>query len=74
MTRKLVALSSKVLVACGNLSPCGLDCNTGIAPFCSNKHPCLFRDEQFGKLARQFRLEAEVTSWLKRAGVSDSMT
>jgi hypothetical protein len=33
----------------------------------------LFRDAQTGKPARQFRLEAEVTSWLKKAGVSDSM-
>ena len=69
MQQKLVALSSQVLVACGDLSPCGLDCNTGIAPFSSNKHPCLFRDEQFGKPAQHFRLEAEATLWLKRAGV-----
>ena len=34
---------------------------------------CLSRDAQAGKPARQFRLEAEVTSWLKKAGVSDSM-
>jgi hypothetical protein len=34
---------------------------------------CLSRDEQAGKPARHFRLEAEVTSWLKKAGVSDSM-
>ena len=33
----------------------------------------LFRDEQAGKPARQFRLEAEVTLWLKKAGVSNSM-
>jgi hypothetical protein len=34
---------------------------------------CLFRDAQAGKPARQFRLEAEFTSWLKRAGVLSSM-
>jgi hypothetical protein len=33
----------------------------------------LFRDAQAGKPARQFRLEAEVTSWLRKAGVSGSM-
>jgi hypothetical protein len=69
MPQILVALSSRVLVACGNLSPCGLFCNTGIAPFSSNRDPCLFRDQQSGKPARHFRLEAEVTLWLRRAGV-----
>ena len=56
-----------------NVSPRPLGCNTGIAPFSSNRHPCLFRDAQAGKPARQFRLEAEVTLWLKRAGISSSM-
>jgi len=50
-----------------------LDCNTGIVPVSSNRHPCLFRDEQAGKPARQFRLEAEVTLWVKKAGISNSM-
>ena len=31
------------------------------------------RDPQAGKPARQFRLEAEVTLWLKRVSVSNSM-
>ena len=33
----------------------------------------LFRNAQAGKPARQFRLEAEVTLWLKGAGISSSM-
>ena len=37
------------------------------------RYPCRHRDEQAGKPARHFRLEAEVTLWLKRAGVSSSM-
>jgi hypothetical protein len=57
----------------GDVSPRRLGCNTGIAPFSSSKHLCLFRDAQAGKPARQFRLEAEVTSWLKEAGISSSM-
>jgi len=46
---------------------------TGIVPVSSDRHPCLLRDAQAGKPARQFRLEAEVTSWLKKPGVSNSM-
>jgi len=42
--------------------------NTGIVPVPSKEHPCLLRDEQAGKPAQRFRLEAEVTLSCALAG------
>ena len=73
MQQKFSHCRDGVSLLAKNVSPRPIGRNAGIAPFSSNRHFCLFRDPQAGKPARQFRLEAEVTLWLKRAGVSNSM-
>ena len=68
----IVALPRRVLVARPMFCLAAWVVIQASAPL-SNRHPCLFRDAQAGKPAPEFRLEAEVGLWLKRAGISNSM-